>query len=349
MNVPCICGRWHLGDYQSGDCRLCWLRATLPAYRSCWRESLPDCRYRGEPCGETISCTTCGPRSWRWKVYTCQRHGRCLLGPSQAGLSGCRGCVDFLPRQLWPAPQRWNLVFHLYPLGVGSFWLWHVQQLRRFRPLFQRVLVAVALDEHTAPEARVRQQLADLCDQLWFVPNHPLQRDSHTWRPLLAAVASTDPREATLWGQSKAVTRLWGAERVRCRLWAKVLWGSLVAARAVVQQRLQEYPVVGSLLRPGAWFPNSASAWHYSGSWVWFRHDQVFDHNWAYQDAIGVETWPSLHFGLGQAGCIFPPEPLPAGDAGFPYTATCWQWLLPAWQRWGRDHQVPEDLLTEEP
>lgn len=215
-----------------------------------------------------------------------------------------------------------HLLFHLYPLREGQRWRWHAEQLRQRIGLFngQRIL-AVATDERTESYATVCQVMGDLFSDGFTLANDPQLREVATFEKLLGRVATTDPGHVCLYAQGKGVTR--PTDPAVCR-WAEVLYETCLDHWPRVEALLSRYPLAGPFKKLGlGWPKHSASAWHYSGSWCWFRAADVFvlpdwrriDPFWA-----GIEAWPSLHFDARQAGALFHENSVRAmrlSDAGY--------------------------------
>jgi hypothetical protein len=51
------------------------------------------CQHRGERI-ESIECATCQDKRTILFVFSCDLHGKCLLGTMRNGVRGCDGCKD---------------------------------------------------------------------------------------------------------------------------------------------------------------------------------------------------------------------------------------------------------------
>jgi hypothetical protein len=86
-----------------------------------------------------------------------------------------------------------------------------------------------------------------------------------------------------------------------------LLWSANLDYWPVVNGLLQEYPVAGAFKKVGHGFEGSASTWHWSGSFGWFRSAELFRRSWRHQDSAwwSIESYPGLHYRPEEAGCVF--------------------------------------------
>jgi hypothetical protein len=216
------------------------------------------------------------------------------------------------PRKEFASVTRRNLLFHLHP--VPGRWGWHAEQLRGRAGLFDsRRLVAVNVGPGLDPPAAVRAALPGF--EVIEVPNNPSLREVATFLPLFEGLlADYDPASVTLYAQSKGVTRK--AHETGPR-WAEVLYDLYCDHWPLVAESLASRPLAGAFLKAGRGWRESASLWHYSSSWFWFRTDALFAlPDWRRIDRFwsGIEPYPSLHFPYSAAGCVFHPGLVPSLD-----------------------------------
>lgn len=283
-------------------CRVCHLYESSEVYRRRWSAPVGHrCVHRGDPTGQAVECPSCGGHV-RIKLFGCGIHGTCTTERQVAGHGCCAGCPDVATAAFPPGGPRRNILFHLYPLR--GRWFWHADWLRRTAELFNgRRIIAVSSSEQCDPVEAVRDLTPGY--EIINIPNDPSLREVATFEPLFGSLTAA-PNEVTLYAQSKAVTH----EDMVFWRWAEILWETYTGYWPVVESLLRKFPVAGSFLKIGRGWPEhlSLSEWHYSGSWFWFRNADLLgkpdwrriDRNWT-----GIEPYPSLHFPVEQAGCIF--------------------------------------------
>lgn len=263
------------------------------------------CRHRGEPTGRLVPCGTC-PGGVKLKVFACDIHGECTTERAAHGCGCCAHCTDYAPPVDAPeAGATRHLLYHLYPVK-GDRWLWNLQQMARRQELFDgRKIIAVAVDHRTVNMGEVRQW-APWFDEYIEVPNNPELREVATFEPLFSRVAEfVGPGDVTLWAHGKGVTRERHPTSLR---WAETMLEVNLDHWPKVQAALQCYPVAGAFQRTGKGWTESASTWHYSGSYFWFRNRDLFSKpDWNRIDPFigGIESYPSLHFPQARAANLF--------------------------------------------
>jgi SAM-dependent methyltransferase len=207
----------------------------------------------------------------------------------------------------YPRPTVRHLLYHVYPRS-GSRWRRPILRIREAMPLFNgRKIVAIAHDGTTEHPVMVRDALAGCGCEFVEVPNNPDRREVETFLPLFERVADlVGPEHATLYAHAKGVTR--PAESTSDR-WTMALEEACLDHWPLVAEHLSRFPITGPFKKLGRGWPDheSLSDWHYSGSYFWFRNDQVFTRpNWRTIDQFwgGIEPWPSLRFSPELAGCL---------------------------------------------
>jgi hypothetical protein len=212
-----------------------------------------------------------------------------------------------------------NLLYHAAPFsGNGAPWRRGVKNIMDRLPLFNgRRVVAIMTGPGMDPPGEVRRAFGGDAEfiEMPNVPggNHAAGREVISFLPLFEAIANTSPTEATFYGHTKGATQNNGHT---AHLWGDVMAELCLDYWPVVDRLLREFPVAGSFRKNvKAWSAHdgfdSASDWHYSGSFFWFRHDQLFSKpDWRRIDQFysGIESYPSLHFGREDAGVIFEPQ-----------------------------------------
>ncbi len=189
-----------------------------------------------------------------------------------------------------------------------------MEQLRRRIGLFNgRRVVAVATDAWCSPLTDVYRVLDGMNVEVVEFQNDPNLREVRTFEALYERVETLDPDHVTFWGHGKSVWQAWGA----IPQWAEAMYETYLDYWPLVRRVLTQFPVAGSFKRHIAGWPpgndprypqGSASQWHYSGSFLWFRNRDLFGKpDWRRIEPFysGIEPWPSLHFRDEEAGVLF--------------------------------------------
>jgi hypothetical protein len=378
---PCSCNRVILGQpfVRNRDCGRCWHWFNSTAFRvalggpteaptvvSAPAPALPAFKLRSLPCiyeGAIIeACTSCGKKETR-HVRDCDIHEKCTRGFVSEKVQSCDRCSSYQPEEQQKFTTR-HLLYHLYPLeGPNGAWKWNVEQLCRRMELFNgKRVVAVALDppggrwstpkgkgapvgrtETNYPSAsleRVKEEFGQYADSIdWVVvENDPELCELTSFDLLYGRLRNhRDPSEAIFYGHSRGTTR----PSNNTQRWTEVLYETYLDYWALVEEKLAQFPVVGSFKKTGRGWPEfqSDSQWHYSGSFLWIRPKELFEKEWRKIDRFwsGIEPWPSLHFKTEEAGVVFHERTNPQMNL---YDHSYWKSTVdPELKRWKQEHK----------
>jgi hypothetical protein len=219
----------------------------------------------------------------------------------------------------------------VYPVSGNGVWQDRIDKLKQRISLFNGKRVVAILYENSNgspwptgacwpnttcyrhsgavdPPDMVEERLSGLGFTVFKIKNDPNRREVATFGPLFNAVCGYKGfTDATIYAHAKGVTR---NPQHTAHRWTDLLYESMMDYWPVVEDLLTVCPVAGSFLKAGhGWADrDSKSAWHYSGSWFWFRNIALFNlPDWHKIDQFwsGIEPYPSLHFPIQQAGVVF--------------------------------------------
>lgn len=225
--------------------------------------------------------------------------------------------VPFAPQ----AASRRNLAMFLLPVAGNGVWQWHVQQIARRWKLFngQKVLTLAQISTPTSlprrPEDRVFQtDNLDIVlgefrrngmewDAVVTIENDVETREGAGFLQLLREVQSTDPAEATFFCHGKAAC--WSRDHIGVE-WADAMYTLCLDHLPTIQQALRTHSMTGAFKRYDAFRLPGNHCWHYSGSFYWMRHDQIFSGDWNQIEPhfASVESWPGLMIPSIQGHCL---------------------------------------------
>lgn len=233
------------------------------------------------------------------------------------------------------APKR-NLMMHVFPVSNNEVWRWNVGQIAARQELFtgKRVVAVATMSKgkriHERPKAHISTESAEAVvrefencgmkiDKFMFFENDSKLREVLTWVPMAKEVMSTDPNEITFSCHSKGVTHSMDSVVVE---WTRMQYEVCLDGIASVENALESYAMAGSFRRFGQFATSGNNRWHYSGTYYWFRHSNVFSRpDWSALDArfFGTESWPGKMFTADECACLF------ADNADDPYLKSSFQ------------------------
>lgn len=203
-----------------------------------------------------------------------------------------------------------HLTFHVWPVSGFGAWQWNCDRLIESASLFNgRRIVAIATDDTTDSADDVKRYLGDFTDEFVETKNDPRLREVATWLPMLTRLESNNgPHDVTFSCHAKGVRhkRTPDAEGSTVFPWTEAMWQTCSDWQAV-RPLLETKATVGTFRRFAAHTSTRGfGAWHYSGTFYWWRNRDAFRRGWknVLQTFFGTEAWPGLLFGKEDAGVI---------------------------------------------
>lgn len=239
------------------------------------------------------------------------------------------------PAWPYPAIAKRNLMFYLLPLRhSGRVWQWHVEQLRRYLPLFNgRRIVTIATPGPESklaiePAELVRQEFGEDAESIEFLerPNDADYWELPAFREMLESLASTAADEATFYFHAKGVRR---ARQGAIRPWCQEIYRHNLGRIDDAQESLRYWQACGIAARnqDPTNLASRAGGWHFAGTGFWFRHDALFRRpNWREikPHSHAVEGYLATQFSRDEVFCL-------AHDAiGDVYEPAVWQRAIAA-------------------
>ena len=258
----------------------------------------------------------------------------------------------------FPAIEKRNLIFYILPLRHSlKVWQWHVEQLRKYLPLFngRRIITIATPGENNRlaiePAALVRAAFGEDAGSIEFLerPNDPEFWEAPAFREMLAMIAESSkfqvpdskPQasehlepgtpnlegvpEATFYFHAKGVRR---ANQEAIRLWCQEIYrhnlGRIGAAMAALENA-KACGIAKSPTNPGG--IDTAGGWHFAGTGFWFRHDALFGGerwNTIHDHSHAVEAYLGTQFAPWEVAC------LAYDNIGAVYSAATWQAAIAA-------------------
>lgn len=196
-----------------------------------------------------------------------------------------------------------NLIYHIWPRN-SSVWKWNVEQLVAELDQFDGVRsIAIVTDDSTDSVEDVKAAFEGHRIDNWIIsPNNPNLGEVVSFPKLLETV-ETAPGW-TFYGHAKG-TRY--DDPFKVRDWTSMMYEVCLRHPSLIANFLEQYPMAGPFYSTRAW---EGVPWHFSGSFFWFRNQDVFaDPQKAktigMQSYWGVEVWPGQMFPADQAGALF--------------------------------------------
>ena len=245
-------------------------------------------------------------------------------------------------------PRR-NLMYHIWPVR-GEMWRWNLDQLKKRLDLFNgRRIMGIVYDDRSATPEEVQEYVTGHGFEFIIAKNDE-RGEAITFPGMLLQVASDDADEVTFYAHAKGVTYE-PAVPSALRRWAAVQYRTCLDDWPTIREQLQRSAMTGCFRRFGRFSAHrNLTDWHYSGTYFWLRHAEVFRRN--YQNVPqfywGVEVWPGLLFRHEETSCL-----CYDGVTGNPYYDAFWLMTgdeeFKRWESTIRAPHPPADLLVPLP
>src|SRR5487761_1144695 len=221
---------------------------------------------------------------------------RTHVAPSPAALADNGGPQVVGPRLR--EIRTLNLIYHIWPVASNALWRWNVARLLPRIGFFNgKRIVAVTTGDETESAEEVKRALAGHGITFINMANDAQLREAATFLPLLEAVRTLDPTEATFYGHAKGVSRAKSVHTVE-KGWAECMYHHCLDFPDRVREALARKAMYGVS------FPIE-NAWIYPGTFWWFHNASLFQRsdwrtleNKITREGVGwsVEAFPNRFF-----------------------------------------------------
>lgn len=251
--------------------------------------------------GKVRPCSSCGPKIFPQSLSTANN-----VSPISIG--------DNVKR---------NFIMHIWPKKNVGTWQWNCDQVLKRADLFNgKRVIGVAVDDNTDPVEKVIEYMKDFTDDIFVVRNNPRLGEVATFPQLLSSV-SDHPDTFTFYCHAKGVrhNEKFGDGKSTILEWTKLMYELCLSDWESVKNSLEQKAMTGCFKRYGNFKTPGNHRWHYSGTFYWFRNNDVFSRNWSKVDKMffGAESWPGLMFTKSETDCLF------LDDVGDLYSREYWE------------------------
>jgi len=265
------------------------------------------------------------------------------IAAAKAQVSAPIPAAPSLPPPARPTPRR-NLIFHVWPVR-GTTWRWNLDELKRRIDLFNgRRIIGIVFDERSEPPEAVQDYLAGHGCEFVIAPNDE-RGEVATFAQMMARLAVSGADDIAFYAHAKGV-KYEPQLPPAVRRWAEVQYSVLLDDWHGVSEQMRRFAMTGIFRKFGRYRNHlDAGDWHYSGTFFWMRHAEVFGRRWddVPQFYGGVEAWPGTQFRREETGCM-----LLDNMPDLPYHERFWTVRgNPAFRQWQKNLRrvpVPADL-----
>jgi hypothetical protein len=192
-----------------------------------------------------------------------------------------------------------NLFYQICPISHNNEWKFNLDHLRKHLHKFNGKLIFIIKTGHLMVDKK--DVLAYLSppekSTILFMDNNPELGEANGFFKGLDLLKSHQKDEITFYAHTKGVSPNYLEEdRYKIRGWTAFMYDYNLNNIEAVDNIMENYACCGCL-KVGDKYMNVPVAWHYCGSFYWFRHDKVFDS--PEFSNIGPASYYSSEFFLG--------------------------------------------------
>lgn len=207
-----------------------------------------------------------------------------------------------------------NIIYHITPIGN---WEWNLEQLFKRIGVFNGVKIFAIVEDEKDKRFESFEKIKNYlqgrlglnCEILKFKNDIKLRETVSLYNLLETLMVESETNSITFYGHTKGVTH---TANETVKLWTEALYKYNLDPEYVkeVERQLTWFPVCGSMKRYGRLlnFPPNTYDWHYSGTFFWFRNEDLFAREWQEsitQHRYGTEAYLSFMFTPIEAGVVF--------------------------------------------
>jgi len=214
-----------------------------------------------------------------------------------------------------------NLMMYILPVIGNDMWKWNIEQISKRMDLFNGKVVlsigcsgkpfkskrrAGAVFETEKPDVVLKEfeKYNISLSKVFYHENNEKLGEVVAFRDAMGFLKSLDEKEVTFSCHAKGVTHR-GKKGIK--EWSETMYHTCLDDWDTIKSALELYSMAGPHRRFGYFATPGNNRWHYSGTFYWFRHDDVFSRNWEKIDKrfFGTESWPGLMFSTEECACVF--------------------------------------------
>lgn len=219
--------------------------------------------------------------------------------------------------------MRRNLYYFVCP--AGTLWRWNIERLKEFWNIFNgRKLISIVYGpglEKT--EEAMKCFTADA--EFMVSENCPLLCETKTFVRGLSRLKSDDPEEVTFYAHAKG-GRQAEESLANVQRWVDSMYVLNLSSPELVDRLMLQYSSLGCYRQD---YSYRGSRWHYSGTFYWLKHRDLFSRNWTDIEPtkFGSEGYPGRHFKIEESFSLTPSVPPHTLYQNAPDEGTYRRWL----------------------
>lgn len=188
-----------------------------------------------------------------------------------------------------------NLIYHICPFKSNWEWKRNVEEILKYIHHFNgKKIVTIVHGDGLAPFNKVKRNFGNHDIKFIRVKNNPALGEVVPFEKMTKEVFSTNSNEITFYAHAKGVSPQHQRNPrsvTSIRAWRNISYYFCLNNINYIDSILSDFDSCGCFYTPPT---KIVRAWHFAGTFFWFRHDKIFTRkDWCdlTQNRFGVETY----------------------------------------------------------
>lgn len=207
-----------------------------------------------------------------------------------------------------------NLIYFICPFESNDEWRKNVIELKKYWSIFNgRKLISIATGDDLCNASEVESYIDFNDAEFVHVNNSEKLGEVVAFIPALKKLYSIEEKEVSFYAHAKGVSPGKSDEEIEAvRIWRNLMYAYCLSDPIKIDAALSHYACAGSFAKYGTHHLPMPVKWHFSGTFFWFNHKQLFSKNWKTieNNRYGVEGYLPQFFSEKEMFCLFGDNPI---------------------------------------
>ncbi|KKL15930.1 hypothetical protein LCGC14_2500670 [marine sediment metagenome] len=206
-----------------------------------------------------------------------------------------------------------NLIYFICPFASNDEWRKNVIALKKYWAIFNgKKIISISVGHGLCEASEVESYVGFNDVEFIHVDNCEKLGEVVAFVPVLERVYSLNDTEISFYAHAKGVTPGKSVEELEAEeIWRNLMYVYCLSDSIKIDAILSHYACAGTFAKYGTHHLPMPVKWHFSGTFFWFNHKQLFSKNWRKieNNRYGVEGYLPLFFEEKNMFCLFGDNP----------------------------------------
>ncbi len=204
-----------------------------------------------------------------------------------------------------------NLIYYICPFKSNYEWKKNIEELLQYLEVFNnRLIVSIARGKDLEDPSKVKKMFGVKKCEYLEVENNRNLGETEPFMKMLKRVYSVDPEEISFYAHAKGVSPSHQLSRLKnIQIWRNLMYYFCLGNIQQIDTVIKNFSSCGCFKRDFPCSPNVPEPWHFSGTFFWFNHANLFNcSNWSEirkDTRFAAERYLATLFDSSSAYCLF--------------------------------------------